>query len=904
MSIRPRRLIRLLLACLLALVATRADAGGSSSLRLIIDESLAAHTPITIELAPAGESGDSREGRLTTSPLVARFDGIEAGEYSLRVTLADGREVRQWFSMRVGVVAVVAIGPSSDGGVALHATRVDELPVSEGARFDARALRDLPTAGDVWSLVDSAAPFVIADRPDTARLDTGGIGAGRSALVSSRGESWGGTTVLIDGLPVRLPTHTGQLAVLPDMHAAASVTVMSGLAPIDVDTPGVVVDWRPRSAGLSWSGGVDLSATTPGMVGENHLPHAPSLGRLEDWRSAAAYGGGPLGPKAGVFLSGAFSRASYLERQTPPQLKAETRSVFGHLTTRPTNRDQIRALLAVERAEYPFIERWQFANRDVAERSTFGRVQIAWDRSDVETGHLAVALGVQRGAWRPGVESDASGGTVDRVFQGVVPLPASDLTLGQLDGRIEYRTPVLALGAIRRDARIGATLRRTSLQSGVLALPQVAETVAGLPARVWFPDATGPSSRRLVEVGVFAAERWFLGPRFSMDAGLRVDMLRGDNSGDVALNSTTLSPRVSLRWSPGALSVFAGVGRYTGGHPMSMLAFGDPGAATWNVHRWTDANANGVFDADELGVLVARAGSGAGVGSLDPDVRLPRTTEWVVGAEVRPTSMSVLRGSIIIRRQTNLVGVVNTGLTADDYRASFVPDIGHDEGSAHDDQLLPVFERLEDSFGRDALRLTNPDADPVAHDGIEVTYELTSPRWFMIFGATAYRTLGRGGLLGHSVQENDPLIPGDRFWNPNALKDEAGRLFFDRAYVGKWTTGYRAPGDVRLAAVVRYQDGQPFTRFVVAPDLAGGPEITHAYPMGRTRFTYTATIDARAEKGVTFGRGRRLSVRVDVFNLTNHANELEEDVLTGPTFRLSTIVQPPRTLRLGVRMEF
>src|SRR5690606_7012326 len=106
------------------------------------------------------------------------------------------------------------------------------------------------------------------------------------------------------------------------------------------------------------------------------------------------------------------------------------------------------------------------------------------------------------------------------------------------------------------------------------------------------------------------------------------------------------------------------------------------------------------------------------------------------------------------------------------------------------------------------------DADPVAHDGIEVTYELTSPRWFMIFGATAYRTLGRGGLLGHSVQENDPLIPGDRFWNPNALKDEAGRLFFDRAYVGKWTTGYRAPRDVRLAAVVRYQDGQPFTRFV------------------------------------------------------------------------------------------
>ena len=352
------------------------------------------------------------------------------------------------------------------------------------------------------------------------------------------------------------------------------------------------------------------------------------------------------------------------------------------------------------------------------------------------------------------------------------------------------------------------------------------------------------------------------------------------------------------------MSFFGGVGRYVGGHPLAFLAFGDPGEVTWDVHRWNDTNGDGRFGAGEAGVLVARAGSGAGVGSLDPDLKLPRTTEWVAGAEVRPTSMSVLRGSIIIRRQTNLVGVVNTGLTPGDYGTFVVPDINHDEGSAHDDQLLPIFERLPSSFGRDALLLTNPQADPIAHDGIEVTYQIASPRWFMFFGATAYRTLGRGGLLGHAVLENDPLVLGDRYWNPNAMKDEAGRLFFDRAYVGKWTTAYRAPGDVRLAAVVRYQDGQPFTRYVVAPDLAGGPEITHAYPMGRTRFTYTATVDARVEKGIDLGRGRRASIRLDIFNLTNHANELEEDVLSGATFRLSTIVQPPRTLRLGVRVEF
>jgi hypothetical protein len=45
-------------------------------------------------------------------------------------------------------------------------------------------------------------------------------------------------------------------------------------------------------------------------------------------------------------------------------------------------------------------------------------------------------------------------------------------------------------------------------------------------------------------------------------------------------------------------------------------------------------------------------------------------------------------------------------------------------------------------------------------------------------------------------------------------------------------------------------------------------------------------------------------VRLDVFNLTNHRNEVEEDVVTGPLFRRSTAVQPPRTLRFGLRFDF
>jgi hypothetical protein len=855
--------------------------------------------PVRLVVARSPNGADPREVVLEGGASPALINGLSPGTYDVSLEVSGAAATTESVSISAARVTVLVVRLAPAGG-APSIQRRDAFRIGEGADFDVRSIRDLPSAHDLWSLVETAAPFVIVDR-----VSTGGLGLGRSALMGSRGESWALTAVSFGGLQIRSPTRTGLLPVGPDMNAADAVTVTSGLAPVEVDTPGVRLGFVPKQPGSQWHGGFDASVTTPGMVGDNALSFAPSVARIEDWRDAGAFAGGPLTSFTGLFAAAAFSRAASLERDLSRLDTAERSSLFAHLVSQPSPLARIALLGAVERAVYPFDDRRQFSGTDVTERSTFTRGQLSWDRMTTRGSRRTVAVGFQRGAWRPDVPAGATGGTIDRAVDRVVPSPAADLVHSQFDLRAEWGSAVVRWGPVAHDLRAGVTLRRSGAAHDIVALPTVAERVAGLPARVWLPTApTVGSSRTLSELGVYAADRVALGSSFTIDAGVRADLVRGSADGSGSrIRWATVSPRVSFRWSPAAIAVFGGVGRYAGGHPLSWLAFGDPGEATWNVSRWTDPNADGIYAPGEAGVLVARAGAGATVGSIDPDLRVPRTTEWVVGAEIRPTRHSTLRGSIIIRRQTDLVGVVNTGVPTSDYRLFFVPDINSDEGSPQDDQLLPIYERLPSSFGNDALLLTNPDADPVRHDGIEVTYQITSPRWFMVFGATAYRTLGRGGLLGHDVLENDQLVPGDRFSNPNATDDPAGRLFFDRAYVGKWTTAYRAPGDVRLAAVVRYQDGQPFTRYVVASDLAGGPEIVHAYPVGRTRFTYTATVDFRVEKGISRG-SRRASVRLDVFNLTNHANELEEDVVSGPGFRLSTVVQPPRTLRLGVRFEF
>jgi hypothetical protein len=150
-----------------------------------------------------------------------------------------------------------------------------------------------------------------------------------------------------------------------------------------------------------------------------------------------------------------------------------------------------------------------------------------------------------------------------------------------------------------------------------------------------------------------------------------------------------------------------------------------------------------------------------------------------------------------------------------------------------------------------------------------------------------------GGTRGFGALENAPGIVGEVFENPNAETYARGHGFFDRGYVVKWWNSYLAPKECVVSGVVRYQDGQPFARMVVVPDLNQGAEAIQAYRRGRTRFTFTLTVDAHIEKTVQIGRAKVGGI-VEIFNLLNTSEEVEEDVLTSPTFRRSTAVQPPR----------
>jgi hypothetical protein len=852
----------------------------------------------TVRLEDADAASRTRTIALPSTGL-ATFAAVPSGTIIVSVVVpgAAPAQARVTLGAHEIVTLRATIDAAASSGVSgLVVTDRDRL--SESVVFDPRFLRDLPATSHVSTLIETAAPFVVVDQ-----MDTGGLTTAQTTFMGSRGASFTSTSMAIGSRAQADIGRVGLAAAAPDLGSFDSVVVTHGMAPVDVSTPGVHVSFVPRLPGPTRRGTARASFTTAGMVATNALPDAPSIARLDAWRDAAAELSGPLRSDIGGLMAVSTSHVRQQHRDDPRMLTARTTSVLGRMSVRTNEADQLLITGGAARISRPFDGRGQLARDDVDEGVSEWHAAGEWVRVTRAGLSIALAGGLQRHTFTPALENDV-GGVVDRVFDGVVPEPPARHRSLQSHAGVEVRAGAVSLGRTRHSLRVGATVRRETIDAAILALPVVAETVAGLPARVWRPVASsGEAARSATETAMFVEDRLDLTPSVTGVAGLRFAAASGSAAGaDAGIEWRTMSPRIAMRWRLGPLAVFGGIGRYAADLPLFLLAYGDPGAPWSEVYRWTDADGSGRFEAGEAGVLLARAGPGAPVASIDADLEPPRTTEWTVGGEVAIGRHHRLRGSIAIRRQRSLVGLINAGVPLASYDTLLVPDQNTDWDSPTDDHLIQIFNRRPDSFGLDAFVLTNPDDAAAEHDGIEIAWTFQSARWQMLFGATAYRSIGRGARAGFRVLENDHGLVGEQYANPNASIADPGRLFFDRGYVGKWSASYHARGDIRLAAVARYQDGQPFSRVIIA-DLSTGPEMIQVYSVGRTRFTYTATVDARLEKGFTLA-ARRAAIQLDVFNLTNHRNEVEEDVLTRETFRRSTAVQPPLTLRLGFRIDF
>ncbi len=806
----------------------------------------------------------------TATDRLAMFTGLTPGTY--RVDLSG---VTRTLSLNPREVVVM-------DGATLQV--LDRQFLGEGTHFTDRWFTDLASAHDVWALIETVTPFVIADR-----MDNGGLATGRSALLGSRGSSWTTARLTVGGAQLIEPNRHGLMPFAADLSTMTSVSVMSGLAGAEHRTPGVLVALTPRSPARVRSGMVGASLTTQGMVAENQH-FAPPIQRTDDWYHGETLVEGPVARDTGVLVSASHARIRFVELDNLSWTSTSTQ-VNARATRRPSDSAQLGVMASLQRVSAPFEERRQFRDRQVNEDGTFWQAILTRDQM-FGGGFLEILASAQGGTFAPDVTS-VEGGTIDRVNESFVPAPAADVRTQQWELNSAWHAPVRRAVGGHHAFTVGAQLRRVSRVSTRLTSVTVNEFAGGLLARVWVPTAADPESKPAVfEGGVYVADRMSLGANLTVNAGVRFDLSQGSaQGGATSISWQTVSPRISAQWRRGPVGLFVGAGWYADPLSLDHLRHGDPGETTFNVFRSRD------------GVLVARAGRGPDVAAIDPDLTAPRTFEYTGGLDLQLGGHLTFRAAAVWRTSRNLVASVNTGVPSSSYDQLLIPDQGGDWEGPSDDTTILVYDRRPATFGLDRFLLTNPADATATYEGLETTWTLRSRPVEMLFGAIMYRSRTWAAYRGFGPIENDQSVVGEVFENPNARPLLQGSNFFDRSYVGKLAGTVHLPLAFRFGFAARYQDGQPFARVVTVPDLAMGPEVIHAYRTGRTRYTYTLTLDLRLQKTMRI-MGREAAVMVDVFNATQHKNEVNEDAATTPLFRLSTAVQPPLTARVGFRFRW
>lgn len=771
------------------------------------------------------------------------------------------------------------------------ASRAATAPPAIGTTIPADVIRDLPLGDNVYAALETMQPEVISDR-----FNSGGLNVAGDARVGGFLGSWSQTRFRVGDLDVSDPSGSGASLLFPSLLFWDRLTVTTGLMPADLNTPGLAVTMQPLRPGRSWLRTVSGSGSGGSLAAGPPANQPPPVVRLNDWANGSALVSGPLSDRLGLVAAATVSGGTQYMREQLATTRDTLGSGFAHLVFAPRADREWRTLAWVERGRTPFREWQSFQCPSASTTDSAVHVQSTFE---------------QLGAWRwrvfAGVTardrtSDvaATSAVVERITVG--PVPQFVEAAGDIMSRriaVGARLEPQSAPDGRHRLALGIDGDRASTDSSHGFAGTIHERVNGTDARIWTYSSPGIDSRRSVDTfAAFAENRMALATRASLDAGIRVEMVRGRADGAATTISwVSLLPHVSLRYGLGATrALWLGYARSANTLNQTWLAFGDPTAPTATLAA---VGAPGVITS----LVGPGTGGRVGFSSIDPNLKRPHTDELVVGFEKRRGTATRYTLMAIARRESNMLGVVNNGAPANSYSTIGIPDEGPNWTGRADDRTLLVYNRLPASFGRDTYLVTNPAQQAATALALRMAWEHSADRLFVLFGATASTAEGSVSNRGFGPLENDQDQPGELFTNPNAASYARGRLFSDRAFTIKWTTMYRFPRDITVGGIARYQDGQPFSRLVVVPGLNQGAEAVQAYPNGVTRFTFTGTFDLRVQKGFQIGTAR-VAALLDAYNLFTRSNEVEEDVVSSPAFRTSTLIEPRRAMQLGLRLTF
>lgn len=804
-----------------------------------------------------------------------------------------------------------------------------------GSRFDGARLAALPSAHNIWAVLESQERSTVTNAPQEGGLTTGVI-----PLAGSLGASWTQNGYRLDGINVADPFETGKPLVYPDYSSLQEFQTSTALHSPEIAAPGASFNLTSRESGRDFHFGAEgyylgdpfQSSNLDARLRRFGFTTGPHFQRFVEGEFQLA-GPVPRMKKWSFFSS--FGR-QHLTKVIPDFSATPDATVSSALVRfdgRMSPRDRFNIMFTGQIVD----------NSNLGARSgvTPSATLRGHDRFEVVQGHWTHY-------WSSDLVWQVLGGfshssPTDTLQHGVTEANRTQLFTGEMAGA----APLESDSARSRFSLAGqgqawrSLLRRQHQLDFGLDLEESKSTEErrvfgdfgqlyyplGVPVEVIEYDTPSHTKQRLRELSLYLDDHVRVAGRVIVRAGLSLDssnaFLPPQQSGAGAfaaarqfpgagsvISWTTLSPRVGASVPIirrfGGTTLSAGYARYYHVLPASYANYANPASLGGRVFLWNDLNQDGIFQPGEEKTLLRVFGGP--YSSVDPNLRRPCTDEFAVGLDQQIGEWLFIEARGFRRDQKRLVDTVNVGVPASAYAPVAVFDPGNDNiPGTGDDQILAVYNQDPRTLGQDRYLLTNPPGLRSSYKGLEISIRRNlRERGFVSVSFTASKAVGPTNP-GNTEFENDPGVIGSLFDNPNNLLNARGRMFFDRAYVGKIASYVRLPFGLYSGSVIRYADGLPFGRKLIITGFNQGPFYVMATPRGEPggfRTQFDLSFDQRV--GRDFAAGRlRLSAVVDVFNLLNSNRNLLEYDISGPLFppRTPVGIQNPRVLRFGLRLN-
>jgi hypothetical protein len=421
---------------------------------------------------------------------------------------------------------------------------------------------------------------------------------------------------------------------------------------------------------------------------------------------------------------------------------------------------------------------------------------------------------------------------------------------------------------------------------------------------LWDGYVTDATAKR---TSVYAQDTWTVTDRLTINAGVRLDINRGQVPTGTVLSNHGLAPRIGAAFD------------VLGDHRTVLRA---------HYGRYYDALFGGQFEfmdltqqhphitAEVLGPNrfreVDRRNPATNLG-IDPNTRQSYSDQFLAGVERELIPDLSLTAQYIRRNFRDFMGFIDTGSI---YAPTTKIDPGPDGrlNTPDDGAALTVFNKTNP--GHEFLLFTNPSNAFRDYNGFQLIgtkrysrnwQAQVSYTWSHSRGTVDNRSStnsGGGGTQG--------LGQTGAYTDPNHFINANGDSRFDFTNQVKMDGTYRVPafGGFNVSAIYRYTTGLAWGRTASIRGLTQGSETVRIEPLGTRRTDPIKLLDFRVEKTFPImSQQRQVGVYLDLFNLTNQGaidNGNRSGVIesSGSTFGNPNRWVSPRLARLGFRFTF